>query len=316
MFFLFITFILQIGAFDSEQILSLIQARELAQAESRLKSTASANRSNPQWHYLYGRLEFRRDKPADALPHFEKAADLDKRSAVYSLWVGNSACQAAGSASVLRQPFLARTCKAAYDKTLELDPKNVDARSSLIRYHMQAPGIVGGDEKLADKYATELMTLAPFTGLSDRYWIAMYRKQRDVSLNILGEGVTTFPDSTYFRYQLGLRLIEDQAWAASMAQFRELAKLQPDAWTVRYQIVRLAALSGEYMTEGRKEAEQLLSQDREDMSVGFKSMLHTRYGQILARQGDAAGARKAFDEALRINPDNEVAPAERAKLRH
>lgn len=312
---LYITILLQSGAFNPDQILTLIQARELAQAESRLKSAASANRSNPQWHYLYGRLEFRRNNLDDALSYFEKAADLDKRSAEYSLWVGNSACQAAGSASVLRQPFLARTCKAAYDRTLQLDPKHVDARSNLIRFHMQAPGIVGGDETMAERYASELMSLAPFTGLSDRYWIATYRKQRDVSLNILGEGVTAFPDSTYFRYQLGLRLIEDRAWSASLTQFRELMRLQPDAWTIRYQMVRLAALSGEFLTEGRAEAERLIRENPKGMSVDFKSMLHTRYGQILVHQKDAAGARKAFDEAIRIDPKNEIAPVERAKLR-
>jgi len=315
MIILFISLLLQAGSFNPDQILSLIQARELVQAESRLKSTASANRSNPQWHYLYGRLEFRRNKPADALPHFEKAADLNKRSAEYSLWVGNSACQAAGSASVLRQPFLARTCKAAYDRTLELDPKNVDARSHLIRFHMQAPSIVGGDPAIAETYANDLMRLAPYQGLQDRIFIATVKKDQASALRMMREGVRQYPDSTVFRNRLGLRLIEDKEWAGAHEQFTALVKMKPDDWSYRYQIGRLAALSGQYLPQGRTELEKVIRDNPSSMSVDFKSMLHTRYGQVLAHQGQRDAARRAFDEAIRINPKNEIAPVERAKLR-
>jgi tetratricopeptide (TPR) repeat protein len=307
--------LLQAATFNSDRVIGMIQSREFSRAESALRSTAAANRSNAKWHYAYGRLDFARNKHDEALEHFEKAADLDKRTADYALWVGNSACSAALNASVIRQPFLARTCKAAYDRTLELDRNHVEARSSLIRYHMQAPSIMGGDPAIAERFATDLMRLAPYRGLQDRIFIARTKNDNASALRLMRDGIRQFPDSTAFRNLLGLRLIEDKDWNGALEQFNTLTRMKPEEWSYRYQIGRLAALSGQHLPRGRTELERLIRENPTAMNTSFKSMLQTRYGQILAHQKDVPGARKAFDEALRIDPKNEVAPAEKAKLR-
>jgi len=302
-------------AFNADQVLGWIQSREFARAESALKASASANRSNAKWHYAYGRLEFGRQKSLEALPHFEKAAELQPRNSEYALWVGNASCSAAATASTLRQPFLARTCKTAYDRTLELDPSNVEARSNLIRYHMQAPSIMGGDPAIATRYANDLMRLAPYRGLQDRIYIATAKKSTAEAERLMREGIRQYPDSSAFRNQLGLRLVEAKNWAGAYEQFSHLAKAFPEDWSHRYQIGRLAALSGQYLPQGRAEMEKLIRENPSSMSVSFRSMMHTRYGQILAHQRQMDAARRAFDQALRIDPKNEVAPAEKAKLR-
>lgn len=312
---LILLFLLQAATFNSDRVLNMIQSREFSRAESALRSTAAANRSNAKWHYAYGRLDFARNKHDEALEHFEKAADLDKRSAEYSLWVGNSACSAALNASVIRQPFLARTCKAAYDRTLELDRNHVEARSSLIRYHMQAPSIMGGDPAIAERFAADLMRLAPYRGLQDRIFIAQVKKDQAGALRLIRDGVRQYPDSTAFRNLLGSRLVDDKQWNDALEQFDTLTRMRPTEWSYRYQIGRLAALSGQHLARGRTELERLIRENPPTMDTTFKSMLHTRYGQILAHQKDAAGARKAFDEAIRIDPKNAVAPAEKSKLR-
>lgn len=312
---LVIALLFQSGTFNADQVLAHIQSREFGRAESALKATAAANRTNARWHYAYGRLEFARNKADAAIPHFEKAEDLDKRRAEYPLWVGNSTCTAALAANVVRQAYLAKSCKNAYDRTLVLDPTNVEAKSSLIRYHMQAPAIMGGDPAIAERFASELMRSAPYRGLQDRIFIATVKKDNATALRLMRDGVRQYPDSTVFRNRLGMRLIEDKDWAGAHEQFTTLMKMKPGEWMYRYQFGRLAALSGQYLPQGRAELENVIRENPSSMSVEFKSMLHTRYGQILAFQGDRAAARKAFDEALRINPKNEVAPVERGKLR-
>jgi tetratricopeptide (TPR) repeat protein len=314
MSFLLILLLFQ-ATFNADQVMSLIRANEFARAESALKASASANRTNARWHHTYGRLEFARQKPSDALPHFEKAAELQPRNAEYALWVGNAACNAAAGASIVRQPFLARSCKSAYDRTLQLDPSNVEARSSLIRYHMMAPSIMGGDPATAVTYANDLMRLAPHRGLQDRIFIATVKKEPAEAERLIREGIRLYPDSSSFRSQLGLRLVDAKNWSGAYEQFAHLAKAFPDDWSHRYQIGRLAALSGQYLPEGRAEMEKLIRENPPAMSVSFRSMMHARYGQILAHQKQNDAARRAFDQALRIDPKNEVAPAEKAKLR-
>ena len=303
------------ATFNDDQVMSLIRANEFTRAESALKASASANRSNARWHHTYGRLEFARQKPSDALPHFEKAAELQPRNAEYALWVGNAACNAAAGASIVRQPFLARSCKSAYDRTLQLDPSNVEARSSLIRYHMMAPSIMGGDQATAVTYANDLMRLAPYRGLQDRIFIATVKKESAEAGRLIREGIRLYPDSSAFRNQLGLLQVEAKDWAGAYEQFSTLARMFPDEWSYRYQVGRLAALSGQYLPEGRAEMEKLIRENPPAMSVSFRSMMHARYGQILAHQKQNDAARRAFDQALRIDPKNDVATSEKAKLR-
>lgn len=46
--------------------------------------------------------------------------------------------------------------KSAWEKAVQLDPKTVDARESLIQYYLQAPAIAGGSVDKAIEMATEI----------------------------------------------------------------------------------------------------------------------------------------------------------------
>jgi tetratricopeptide (TPR) repeat protein len=54
--------------------------------------------------------------------------------------------------------------KESFEKTIELNPKHIEARWALIMVYIQLPGIVGGSETKAIKYSNELLKLSPVDG--------------------------------------------------------------------------------------------------------------------------------------------------------
>jgi tetratricopeptide (TPR) repeat protein len=54
--------------------------------------------------------------------------------------------------------------KASFEKAIQLNPNHIEARWALIELYLELPGIVGGSEKKAQKYANELSKISPVDG--------------------------------------------------------------------------------------------------------------------------------------------------------
>lgn len=75
-----------------------------------------------------------------------------------SLWLALGeayGAKARAASLVARLPF-AKKCKAAFEKAVELDPSNLDARGALFEYCLEAPSIAGGSVSLARAQAAEI----------------------------------------------------------------------------------------------------------------------------------------------------------------
>lgn len=82
------------------------------------------------------------------------------------LWLslGEAYGEKARVASIVKRLPLAKKCKAAFEKAVELDPANVETRSALFTYYLEAPSIAGGSISLARTQAAEIAKLASCRG--------------------------------------------------------------------------------------------------------------------------------------------------------
>ncbi|WP_309640136.1 hypothetical protein [Flavobacterium sp.] len=67
--------------------------------------------------------------------------------------------------------------RESFEKTLQLNPKHIEARWALIEYYLQLPAFVGGSEKKAQRYSNELMKLSPVDGYLSKAHIDEYFKR-------------------------------------------------------------------------------------------------------------------------------------------
>jgi Flp pilus assembly protein TadD len=86
----------------------------------------------------------------------EKAVATEPENSHYWNWLGKAYGRRAETSSFLRAPFHASRCRKAFEKAVELDPKNLEAIVDLFSYYLEAPGFVGGGAKKAEAMAEKI----------------------------------------------------------------------------------------------------------------------------------------------------------------
>jgi len=136
----------------------------------------------------YGKGDFRAASEA-----LEKATESAPGNSSYWDWLGKAYGRRAERANFLSAARWASRCHRAFERAVELDPKNLDAASDLFAYYMEAPGIMGGG-----------------TG-----------KARDLAEKMLPVSQAQYE---YFQAELAQ---DEQDWAAAEQHLRKAAELEP-----------------------------------------------------------------------------------------
>ncbi len=84
----------------------------------------------------------------------QKAVALSPQNSQYHLWLGRAYGEKADNSSFLSATLLAKKVRDEFETAVRLDPGNVEARSDLADFYVQAPGIIGGGiDKAANQAA-------------------------------------------------------------------------------------------------------------------------------------------------------------------
>jgi cytochrome c-type biogenesis protein CcmH/NrfG len=143
-----------------ERAHSLYQAAEFKQAVSILEK---APKNDPDNLLLLGQSYMELKQYGDAVDALENATELAPKSSLAQMWLGRAWGRHAESNKLLAFGR-ARKARSAFEKAVELDPKNVDAMSDLFEYYFEAPGIVGGGLDKAESVAKMIANLDPEHG--------------------------------------------------------------------------------------------------------------------------------------------------------
>jgi tetratricopeptide (TPR) repeat protein len=92
----------------------------------------------------------------EAVRYGERAVALDANNGVYHLWLGREYGRKAGEANPLSAAGLARKAKAEFERAVQLDPSNVQARVDLAEYYTEAPAVMGGGLDKARQQAEQV----------------------------------------------------------------------------------------------------------------------------------------------------------------
>lgn len=252
---------------ELQTAVDLYNQRKNPEAKAAFEKLTSADAKNADaWHFL-GQLALRADDPEAAVKHHEKAIALDPANSNYQWRLGDAYGRSAQKAGVFSKMGLAGKCRTAYEKAVELDPKNLDARFSLMSFYQQAPGIAGGGKDKAMAQAQEI-------------------KKQDASRG---------------RQALASVYAADKKFDLAFAQYEEVLKEKPDDYNALFQIGRLAAVSGERLDHGLAVLRQCLRMSPPENAPGHAAA-HWRIGFILEKKGDKAAARSAYETSLKVDP--------------
>lgn len=109
-----------------------------------------------------------------AIEYYKILLESDDSNANYHFKYGGSLGMKALEISRIRALSYVGDIKEHFEKAAKLDPKHIEVRWALVEYYIQLPGIIGGSEKKAIKYANELGKISPVDGYLANGYIAEY----------------------------------------------------------------------------------------------------------------------------------------------
>ncbi len=250
-----------------DQVDQLFKGRQWAQAQTLLEKTTAAAPNDAEAWALLGQVHLALNNAEGAVTAMEKATTFDPKSSNYQRQLGDAYGVSAQKAGMFGMIGFARKCKAAYDKAVELDPKNIDARWSIMEYCRQAPAIAGGGMDAAYAQAEEIRKIDPARG----------------------------------RLALATLYVADKKMVEAFGLFDEALKTNPDDYTALYQLGRLCAMTGQRVDEGLAHLRKCLTLPVPPGQPGA-APVNWRIGNLLEKKGDKAGAKAAYEASVAIDP--------------
>jgi tetratricopeptide (TPR) repeat protein len=101
--------------------------------------------------------------------------------------------------------------------------------------------------------------------------------------------------------EFGNLCVSDKKFPEAVASYSSALKASPDSYAALYQFGRLAALGNADADRGLACLRHCLELKVPEGQPGF-SPVQWRIGNILERKGDPAGARAAYETALKADP--------------
>jgi tetratricopeptide (TPR) repeat protein len=118
--------------------------------------SALSNRGDAESFNLLSRAYYAMERWDDAVRWGERATAERPQDAGYHLWLARAYGRKAGDSSPLAAAGLAHKAKNEFERAVQLDPANVDARSDLSKYYVQAPAVMGGGLDKAREQAAQV----------------------------------------------------------------------------------------------------------------------------------------------------------------
>ena len=246
---------------------ALFDAGRFPEAQAAFEKLEAADPGNADIHYYLGQLAIERDDADAAVRELERSAALSPGSARSHNALGDAYGRSAQKAGMFSMFGLARKCLAEYSRAVALEPGNVDFHESLFGYCVSAPSIVGGDSGRAAEEAAIIRKLDP--GRGHRAFATLY--------------------AAGGKYDLAL------------AELDGALKTEPDDYASLYQVGRIAAISGQHFERGLASLRQCITLAAPEGAPPH-SAAQWRIGNILEKEGDTAGARAAYEAALKLDP--------------
>jgi len=276
----------------------LYEEKRYEAAEKLLEDVEEESADYAAARYYLGRIAYAQKEYDDAADYFKEATEAKGgNQSDYFNWLGDTYGTIASDANVVRQGMLAPKMKAAWEKAVALDARNVNARYSLIQYYTQAPSFMGGSMEKAKEMARQIMAITPAQG--HRALGNLYLKEKNMAA-AEKEYVEMARIDAAFLPVLGNFYVNEKMYAKAFTLFEEQLKKNSDDMLAVYQMGKASAISGLRLDEGEQ---YLLKYLRYTPKLNEPSHAgaNMRLAQIYEKMGNPMEARQKYETAIRLD---------------
>jgi len=274
---------------------ALYESKKYPEAEKIFKAVPEKTNNYAAAQYYLGRMAFAKKAYNDAADYFKEATEVNPKEADYFKWLGDTYAEIAKKANVFTQAAMASKVKNAWEKVIELDAKNIDARISLIGFYTQVPGFMGGSMNKAKVIAEEIIKLNIAEGHWQMGWILAEEKNYLAAEKEFSKMLKANPD---YNRNLSEYYIDEKQYDKAFELLEEILKKTPDDYLSLYRFGKAAGLTGSKLDRGEECLKKYLIHVPIDNEPSI-ARANIRLGQIKEKKGNKAEAKKYFEIALK-----------------
>lgn len=212
------------GAF--ERALGLYQQTNYKQSLAVLNSVATPTAEE---FCLIGRNYLMLGDFKKATDNIQKAVEMNPDSSDYYLWLGRAWGRRAESSSMFSAPMSAAKARQAFERSVELDGKNLEAINDLFDYYLEAPGFLGGGLDKAGALAERIGQLNPAEYHYAEAKLSDKRNQYSAAEQHFRRAIQLAPRQVGRLIDLARYLAKQGRVQESEAVFDQAQKLDPDS---------------------------------------------------------------------------------------
>jgi len=287
---------LPLAGSTTESAPSLLAAGRVDDAIRTLQGEIAASPNNAEAHHLLCRAYYALADWDRGIQACEKAVALDPKNSRYHLWLGRVYGEKADDSNPFSAIGLAKKTRAEFEQAVQLDPNNVDARTDLAEFYLEAPGMVGGGREKAATQSETLAKLAP----ARAHWVnarlaekrkdsAAAEKEYRAAIEASKGSANAWLDLAVFFRRAG-RLDEMEK---AIAQAATAATNQP---VVLADAAETLIRAGRNFPGAAQLLQRYLANSPVEDAPAFKA--HYLLGTVLEKQGDKKGAAEQYRAAL------------------
>ena len=278
---------------------ALLAAGRADDAITTLHSKINSSPNDAEAYNLLCRAYFSMGDWDHGISACEKAVALEPHNSRYHMWLGRIYGEKADGSNFFSAASLAGKVRTEFETAVRLDPNNVDARSDLGEFYLEAPGIVGGGRDKAEAQVQVLAALDPAKADYLKGRIAEKKKdvvtaEREYRAAIEashGSALTWFNLALFFRHQQRWNDMEDAIQRAVSAQL-DRPEIIMESGEVLLRSGRNVQAAVQYLRR------YLALNSKVEEAPAFKA--HYLLGTALEKQGDKQGAAQEYRAALSL----------------
>lgn len=305
---------LAVVAAPAQSAHDLLAAGHLDEAITALQGRIHSNANDAEAQHLLCRAYYSVERWDDAVTACENAVRVSPNRSDYQMWMGRAYGEKAQRASVFSQLGLARKVRDAFEKAVQLDGRNADARSDLAEFYMEAPGIVGGGTDKARAQADAVAAVDPGVAHYIRGRLAEKDKNDAQAEQEYKAAAQSGKDpaqqwlnlALFYRKKSNWNALDDALNKAAAAAQGASAGVLVEAATLLGKADRNLPLATQWVKR------YLAGKQMSDDAPAFQA--HWVLGRLLEKQGDKAGAEAEYKAALGLAHEFRQARESLAKL--
>jgi len=330
---------------------ALIEQGHFKQARTLLEKRLSANANDGEAMFLLARVKLEFQDADGAIKLAEKAVELlPKDAQAHAALADCYGQKAEGDVGMFEGMKWARAFKREAEAALAIDPNNLDALHSMVEFHLDAPGIVGGSKSKASEIAQKIGTIHATKGAIAEAEIAWHEKKLDQALAAFQKAADGDPKSYEAQFRLGNTymqekwrdtakaeqyahkaiaidpqrgaayglLMQAKVWAGSIneldALLTQAEKAVPDDFVYYFRAARSLLVTNKDPARAEKYLRKFLTQEPEGNTTTL-AVGHWQLGLALEKLGRKQDAAAEVQTALNLQPDLKPAKTDLKRLK-